>query len=56
MPLRGSLTVHADPGSGQFTGNLVLRPAAIGRRILGISLFGATVRIDTTVIDLIPST
>ena len=46
MPLRGSLTVRADSGSGQFTGNLVLRPAAIGRRILGVRLFGATVRIE----------
>ena len=46
VPLRGSLTVRADPGSGHFTGNLALRPAAIGRRIFGVSLFGATVRID----------
>lgn len=46
MPLRGSLTVRADPGSGQFTGNLVLRPAVIDRRILGVSLFRATVRIE----------
>ena len=47
VPLRGSLTVRADPGSGHFTGNLVLRPAAVSRRVLGISLFGVTVRIDT---------
>jgi hypothetical protein len=46
VPLRGSLTVRAVPGSEHFTGNLVLRPAAVGRRILGVSLFGATVRID----------
>jgi hypothetical protein len=46
VPLRGSLTVRADPGPGHFTGNLVLRPSAIGRRVLGVSLFGATVRID----------
>jgi len=46
VPLRGSLTVRADPGSGLFTGDLVLRPAAIDRRVLGVSLFGATVRID----------
>ena len=47
VPLRGSLTVRADPGSGRFTGKLVLRPAAVSRKVLGISLFGATVRIDT---------
>ena len=46
VPLRGSLTVRADPGPGPFSGNLVLRPAAISRRVLGVSLFGATVRID----------
>lgn len=46
VPLHGSLTVRADPGSGHFTGNLALRPAAIDRRVLGVSLFGATVRID----------
>lgn len=46
VPLRGSLTVRADPGSGHFTGNLVLRPAAVSRRVLGVSLFGATVQID----------
>jgi hypothetical protein len=46
VPLRGSLTVCADPGSAHFTGNLVLRPAAIGRKVLGVSLFGATVQID----------
>ena len=46
VPLRGSLTVRVVPGSGHFTGNLVLRPAAVVRRVLGVSLFGATVRID----------
>lgn len=46
VPLRGSLTVHAEPGTGHFTGNLVLRPAAVSRRVLGVSLFCATVRID----------
>ena len=46
VPLRGSLTVRADPDSGHFTGNLALRPAAVDRRILGVSLFGATVLID----------
>jgi len=46
VPLRGSLTVRVVPGSGHFTGDLVLRPAAVGRRVLGVSLFGATVRID----------
>jgi hypothetical protein len=46
VPLRGSLTIRAVPGSEHFTGNLLLRPASVGRRILGVSLFGATVRID----------
>lgn len=46
VPLRGSLTVRVVPGSGHFTGNLVLRPAAVGHKVLGVSLFGATVRID----------
>jgi hypothetical protein len=46
VPLRGSLTVRVVPGSGHFTRNLVLRPAAVGRRVLGVSLFGATVRIE----------
>jgi len=46
VPLRGSLTVRVVPGSGHFTGNLVLRPAAVSRRVLGVSLFDATVRID----------
>jgi hypothetical protein len=46
VPLRGSLTVHAGPGAGHFTGDLVMRPAAIARKVLGVSLFGATVRID----------
>jgi hypothetical protein len=46
VPLRGSLRVRADPGSGLFAGDLILHPAAIGRRVLGVSLFGATVRIE----------
>jgi hypothetical protein len=46
VPLRGSLTIRAVPGSEHFTGNLLQRPASVGRRILGVSLFGATVRID----------
>lgn len=46
VPLHGSLTVRAEPGTGHFTGNLVLRPATVSRRVLGVSLFGATVRID----------
>ena len=45
VPLDGSLTVHPDPGSGLFTGDLVLRPSIIGRTVLGASLFGATVQI-----------
>ena len=46
VPLRGSLTVHVDPGSGQFTGELILDPASASRTILGISLFSADVRIE----------
>ncbi len=47
VPFRGSLTVRAEPGTGHFTGDLVLRPAAVSRGMLGVSLFGATVLIDT---------
>lgn len=45
VPLRGSLTVHADPGSGLFSGDLVLQPSTVSRTILGASLFSATVQI-----------
>lgn len=46
VPLSGSLAVHADPDSGHFTGDLVLHQATIGRTVLGVSLFSATVRIE----------
>jgi hypothetical protein len=45
VPLSGSLVVHADPGSGLFTGDLVLRPSAISQTVLGASLFSAAVQI-----------
>ena len=44
--LGGSLTVHADPDSGLFSGNLTLRPSTISRALLGASLFSATVQIE----------
>jgi hypothetical protein len=45
VPLNGSLTVRPDPGSGFFTGDLVLQPSIVDRTVLGASLFGATVQI-----------
>ena len=46
VPLTGSLTVHADPHSGLFSGDLVLRQATISRTVLGASLFSAIVQIE----------
>jgi len=46
VPLRGSLIVHPDPGSGQFTGDLVLRQASVSRTVLGISLLRADVQVE----------
>jgi len=45
VPLRGSLAVHPDAGSGLFSGDLVLHPSTISRTVLGASLFTATVQI-----------
>ena len=45
VPLRGSLAVHADAGSGLFSGELKLDPSTISRTVLGASLFSATVQI-----------
>jgi hypothetical protein len=45
VPLRGSLAVQADAGSGLFSGDLVLHPSTISRTVLGASLFTATVQI-----------
>jgi hypothetical protein len=45
VPLRGSLTVHADAGSGLFSGDLILDPSAISRTVFGVRLFSATVQI-----------
>ena len=46
VPLSGSLTVHADPDSGLFSGDLALRQSTISRAVLGASLFSATVQIE----------
>ena len=46
MPLIGSLALHADPGSGVFTGDLVLDQSTISRRVLGASLFSAVLQIE----------
>ena len=45
VPLSGSLVRRADPDSGLFTGDLVLDPATITRKVLGVSLLTATVEI-----------
>jgi hypothetical protein len=45
VPLTGSLAVRADPGSGRFTGDLVLRPSTVTRTVLGARLFSATVHL-----------
>jgi hypothetical protein len=45
VPLRGSLTVHADLDSGLFAGDLVLDQSTISRTIVGASLFSAAVQI-----------
>ncbi len=45
VPLRGSLTVHADTGSGLFSGDLVLDPSTVSRTVLGAGVFSATVQI-----------
>jgi hypothetical protein len=46
VPLRGSLTVNADPDSGLFSGDLALHQSTINRALLGVSLFSATVQIE----------
>jgi len=45
VPLSGSLTVQADPGSGLFSGDLLLHESTISRTVLGVSLYSATVQI-----------
>lgn len=45
VPLSGSLTVHADPDSGLFTGDLVLDPSTISQRVLGATVFTATLQV-----------
>jgi hypothetical protein len=46
VPLSGSLAVHMDLDSGQFAGDLVLRPATTVRKLLGVSLVSSTVHIS----------
>jgi hypothetical protein len=46
VPLRGSLTVHENPDSALFTGDLVLGQSTISRTVLGARLFSATVQIE----------
>jgi len=45
VPLSGRLAVEADPGSGLFTGDLVLQPSTVSRTVRGVSLFSATVQV-----------
>jgi len=45
VPLSGSLVVQADPGSGLFSGDLVLQQSSVSRTVLGASLVTATVQI-----------
>jgi hypothetical protein len=45
VPLRGSLALRAEPGSGLFAGDLVLQSSTVSRRVAGASLFSATVQI-----------
>jgi hypothetical protein len=45
VPLRGSLALRAEPGSGLFTGDLVLQPSIISRTVLGAIIFSGTVQI-----------
>lgn len=45
IPLRGSLTIHADPGSGIFTGELALGQTTLRRTALGAAVLDAAVRI-----------
>ena len=45
VPLRGSLALRAEPGSGLFIGDLVLQPSTTSRTVLGATLFRATVQI-----------
>jgi hypothetical protein len=45
VPLHGSLALRAEPGSGLFSGDLVLRQSTVSRTVLGVGLFSATVHI-----------
>lgn len=45
VPLSGSLAAQADPGSGRFSGNLVLSESTVSWTVPGATLFSATVQI-----------
>jgi hypothetical protein len=45
VPLSGSLMVHADAGSGLFSGDLALHRSTITRAILGANVVSATVQV-----------
>ncbi len=45
VPLNGSLAVRADPGSGAFTGDLVLDPSIVSWGVRGGTLLRLTVQI-----------
>jgi hypothetical protein len=45
VPLSGSLMVHADAGSGLFSGDLALHRSTITRAVLGASLVSAQVQV-----------
>jgi hypothetical protein len=45
VPLNGTLAVRTDPDSGLFTGELGLRPSTITRKVLGATVFTATVQV-----------
>jgi hypothetical protein len=45
IPVRGSLAIHADPGSGVFTGELALGQTSLRRVVLGFTVLDVAVRI-----------
>lgn len=45
IPVRGSLAIHADPGSGVFTGELALGQTGLRRVVLGFRVLDVAVRI-----------
>ena len=55
VPLKGTLALRADLGSGRLTGDLALGPSVISRTVLGASVFSAAVQIaaDSSVTGII---